>query len=358
MSVCTSPAIASPPTTATATGRNSGSTMPRAASGNSVPSVSTADRKGGPVPGRGPRSVTASSTATSVGSALSATMVTQVRGRRSSLISSTRIMALVASSTTCSSVRRTGSRPVTRTPAATSRALSSAASSAVPRPRRRRAPGPGRRAGRWRRRRRAYAPAPDPVDGADGGHVLLQHQTTAVEHADPGGHLLDLGEQVAGEEDRGAAPVQAEQQLADVADALRVEAVGRLVEHQQGWSPHQRGGQPEPLPHAERVGLRRAAVGGIEPDLLEHLVDAACRSVRRTRAPGGGVEEGEVGAPGQVGVGARPLDQRADPGKHRRGRLRHRLTEQLGLAARWPAPARAASARWWSCPSRWRPRNP
>ena len=46
--------------------------------------------------------------------------------------------------------------------------------------------------------------------------------------------LLDLAEQVAGQEDRGAA-VGAEpaEQLADVDDALRVEAVARLVEDQQ-----------------------------------------------------------------------------------------------------------------------------
>ena len=70
---------------ATAIGRNSGSTMPSAASGNSVPSVSTADRNAGPVPGRGPRSVTASSTATSAGSASMSAMVAQVRRLRTQL---------------------------------------------------------------------------------------------------------------------------------------------------------------------------------------------------------------------------------------------------------------------------------
>ena len=91
--------------------------------------------------------------------------------------------------------------------------------------------------------------------------------------------------------------------------------------------------EPEPLPHAERVGLHRALVAGVEPDLLEHLGDPGTPTgAPVATAPAGGVEEGEVGAARQVRVGARPLDQGADPGQHRRRRPRHRLAEQLGLA--------------------------
>src|SRR3712207_7155797 len=72
-------------------GRNSGSTMASAASGKSAPLVSTADRNGGPSPGRGARSVSCTRTATSTGSALRTAIVTQVRGRRNSLRSSTPI---------------------------------------------------------------------------------------------------------------------------------------------------------------------------------------------------------------------------------------------------------------------------
>ena len=39
--------------------------------------------------------------------------------------------------------------------------------------------------------------------------------------------------------------------------------------------PQQRGGQAESLPHAERVGPHRPAVDAAEPDLVEHVVDAA-----------------------------------------------------------------------------------
>ena len=59
MPACASPAIASPAMTATATGRNSGSTIARAATANSEPLASTADRNAGPCPGRGPTCVIA-----------------------------------------------------------------------------------------------------------------------------------------------------------------------------------------------------------------------------------------------------------------------------------------------------------
>ena len=48
MPACASPATASPATTATAMGRNSGSTMASAAIANSDPLAMTADRNAGP----------------------------------------------------------------------------------------------------------------------------------------------------------------------------------------------------------------------------------------------------------------------------------------------------------------------
>ena len=86
-----SPAIASPAWIDTAIGRKSGSTIAIAASGKSVPSVSTADRNAGPVPGRGPMSVSPSSTATRVGSASMSRIVAQVRRLRTIWCSSTPI---------------------------------------------------------------------------------------------------------------------------------------------------------------------------------------------------------------------------------------------------------------------------
>ena len=90
--------------------------------------------------------------------------------------------------------------------------------------------------------------------------------------------------------------VQLGEQVADLPDALGVEAVRRLVEDQQARSPDQRRGQAEPLPHAERVGPDRAAVDAAQTDPVEGVVDASPRG-RRAMPPGPhGVEQREVRA--------------------------------------------------------------
>ena len=70
------------------------------------------------------------------------------------------------------------------------------------------------------------------------------------------------------------------QQGAHPDDALRVQAVDRLVEQQHRRVAEQRGGDAEPLAHAEREPLDPLAPHAGQPDLLEHLVDP--------RAPGSG----------------------------------------------------------------------
>ena len=54
---------------------------------------------------------------------------------------------------------------------------------------------------------------------------------------------------------------EAAQEVAEPADALGVEAVSGLVEDQQLGVSEQRGRQPEPLPHPERVAADTAATG-------------------------------------------------------------------------------------------------
>ena len=132
-----SPAMESPATTATATGRNTGSTSASAAAGYSAPSCSTAERNALPWPGGGVRWVIVTKTATTNGSAQVSTTLIHVRGRRSSLTSSTPIMvgrrcgpspSRSPTSTISSRVRWCGPIALTRSPAPTSRALSAAAS--------------------------------------------------------------------------------------------------------------------------------------------------------------------------------------------------------------------------------------
>ena len=88
-----SPATASPAATATATGRNNGSTIASAAMPNSEPLAVTADRNAGPWPGRGAIPVQARSPATMVGSRLSSPTASHVLRRPNSLRSSTSISA-------------------------------------------------------------------------------------------------------------------------------------------------------------------------------------------------------------------------------------------------------------------------
>ena len=159
--------------------------------------------------------------------------------------------------------------------------------------------------------------------------------------------MLDLVEQVAGEQHRAAALGVPLEQAAHPADAGRVEAVGRLVEDQHRRVAEQRVGDAEPLPHAERVvadpalglGRRRARPG------LEHLVDARVGQAHR-RAPS--VEHLAAGAAGVLGRG---VEQDAD------------VAAGVGDVLEWRPPmvtsprvagsARPSPAWWWSCRRRW-----
>lgn len=85
--------MASPPTTATAMGKKIGSTIASAAAGYSDPLASTAESRAGPWPGGGARWVTATNTATTTGNPHSRPTLIQLLGRRTSLMSSTRITA-------------------------------------------------------------------------------------------------------------------------------------------------------------------------------------------------------------------------------------------------------------------------
>ena len=75
-------------------------------------------------------------------------------------------------------------------------------------------------------------PAPQElVDLARGEHPAV------ADDRHRGAHLLDLGEDVGAEQDRHAGLAEGADRVADLADAGRVEAVGRLVEDQQLRGP-------------------------------------------------------------------------------------------------------------------------
>ena len=63
--------------------------------------------------------------------------------------------------------------------------------------------------------------------------LALEDQLAEAHHADVRGHLLDLGQQVRGDEDGDPVGRDLPDERADLAGALRVEAVGRLVQDDQ-----------------------------------------------------------------------------------------------------------------------------
>ena len=133
------------------------------------------------------------------------------------------------------------------------------------------------------------------------------HDLAAADQDHLVGDLLDLVEQVAGEQHGAAAVGVRLEQAAHPADAGRVEAVGRLVEDQHGRVAEQGVGDAEPLLHAERVVAQPALrLGLVERDQLEHLVDAGLRQAHGLGA------DGEDLAAGAAGVLGRGVEQHAD----------------------------------------------
>jgi hypothetical protein len=72
-----------------------------------------------------------------------------------------------------------------------------------------------------------------------------------LDHHHPVGGLGDLGQQVAGHQDRPALAAEAAQQLAQPSDALGIETVGGLIEDQHLGITQQCRREAEPLPHTQ-----------------------------------------------------------------------------------------------------------
>ena len=90
--------------------------------------------------------------------------------------------------------------------------------------------------------------------GGQFGQRPLANHFAGREDGDAVADAFDFAEHVAVQEDRFALVAQPAEHFADLAAADRIEAVGRLVEHQQVGIVHQRLGQPDALPHSLRVG--------------------------------------------------------------------------------------------------------
>ena len=108
----------------------------------------------------------------------------------------------------------------------------------------------------------------------------VRDEPAVVDHDDLVDGLGDLGQHVAGEQHRAALGGEVAQEVAQPADALGVEPVGGLVEHEDLGIAEQRGGEAEALGHAEGEAAGAAARGVGEVDELEHLVGARERDAR------------------------------------------------------------------------------
>ncbi|CAN5330531.1 hypothetical protein BH24ACT9_BH24ACT9_11040 [soil metagenome] len=88
-----------------------------------------------------------------------------------------------------------------------------------------------------------------------GGTVRDQRATTDHDEMRCGNR--HFGEQVAGDKDRATVSGQALHQGSDPDDALRIETVDRLVEHQDVGIAEQGAGDSEAVRHPEREGTGR-----------------------------------------------------------------------------------------------------
>ena len=131
------------------------------------------------------------------------------------------------------------------------------------------------------------------------GDRALGDDAAAVDDRRDVAGLLDLVEQVRGEQHRAALVDELADQAADLEDAGRVEAVHRLVEDQQLGVGEQAAGDAEALAHAERVRLDLVVGAGGEADAGERGVDP--RRAARGRGPRRGRQ---VLAAGQVRRGS------------------------------------------------------
>ena len=142
-------------------------------------------------------------------------------------------------------------------------------------------------------------------------------------------------------------------QLADLPDAGRVEAVGRLVEDQQVGRLEQRRRDGEPLLHPERVGLE-AVLGAV----TRARPWSGPRRRPSSATPTDRASSWRFWRAGEGGGELRRLHDRTDPADHVGEPIGHRACRGGASCRRWAAQGRAASGWSWSCPDPLGPRKP
>ena len=139
----------------------------------------------------------------------------------------------------------------------------------------------------------------------------LRNELAQVHHRNVSTDLFDLAEQMAGKKHRRAVGREFPHEVADLAGALGVHAVRRLVENQQLARSEQGVRETQPLAHAERVRLVLLVGRGRESDAGEGLGHALTPG-RPLRFGSHGVEPGQVLTTREPRVERGPVDQRPD----------------------------------------------
>src|SRR3984957_965697 len=158
--------------------------------------------------------------------------------------------------------------------------------------------------------------------------AVLEDQPPGPHHAHVRADLLDLGQQVRGHEDRGAVGGDVPDEAAHLAGALRVQAVGGLVQDDQLAGLEQAGRDAQPLLHAQRVGAVTLPGRGQQPDPVQRGPDALLGRAR-VGGPVGGVDAGQVLLAVQERVEGWAFHQRPHLGQHLDQPARHRRAEQF-----------------------------
>src|SRR5699024_4189889 len=337
-----SPAIESPATTATVSGRNNGVVITSAVTEANIPFWVTLAKNGGPWPGWGGSAENHTTTASNTGITASAASIAQVRRRRNTSAISEASRDRVCSAGTVEPFPGQGHEELFQARTAHLEILH-------PHPcmhqgrhhvlRGRRLPvrggdqfrtgGPGWSGrvwlGGWVRcqpepgeRRRGQVPVRGAqphtllTGRAQFGHGALGPEQTEVHHRGVRAYLLNLRQEVGGDENCRSAVGQALDQGAHLPGALRIEAVGGLIEHQQIAGCQQRRRDPQTLLHAQGVCAHLFLRRTRQAYALERFGDAT------GAGPGGSVRIGRIQAPqirhaGQERVERRALDQRPLP---------------------------------------------
>ena len=172
----------------------------------------------------------------------------------------------------------------------------------------------------------------------------------AVDDRDAGAQLLELGQDVAADDDGLAHRAQLAEQLAQLDPGARVEARGRLVEQQHLRIVDQRVGQAQPLLHPAREGLDVRVALVAEVDQLEQVGDHPAPAGRRQPVAAG--EEVEVLPDLHVVVDAEGVGHEAEDAPDLVGVPGDRPAGDLGRGRPRAGAASRASAAWSSCPRR------